>query len=120
MTEAIDRPDLAPLSLFDTSPGNYSLILTDHHFAQAADLFEAVGQEASGYSWDAVAHTAVRVHAPELGDRIGGFDPEAGMMCVYGKDEAALRELGSILSSAFHDRAKLSALIEATDPGDWD
>ncbi|WP_200307120.1 Imm51 family immunity protein [Streptomyces adelaidensis] len=60
------------------------------------------------------------IHAPELADRIGGFDPEAGMMCVYGKDEAALRELGLILSSAFHDRAKLAALIEATDPGDWD
>lgn len=42
------------------------------------------------------------------------------MMCVYGKDEAALRELGLILSGAFHDRVKLAALIEATDPGDWD
>ncbi|MDX2545356.1 Imm51 family immunity protein [Streptomyces sp. WI04-05B] len=120
MTEAIVHADLAPLGLFDTSPGNYSLILGDHHFAEAAGLFEAVGQEVSGYSWDAVARTAVRVHAPELADRIGGFDPEAGMMCVYGEDEAALRELGLILSSAFHDRVKLAALIEATDPGDWD
>ncbi|MDX3803907.1 Imm51 family immunity protein [Streptomyces sp. AK04-3B] len=120
MPEAIDHADLTPLTLFDTSPGNYSLILGDHDFAETADLFEAVGQEVSGYSWDAVAHTAVRIHAPELADRIGGFDPEAGMMCVYGTDEAALRELGLILSSAFHDRAKLAALIEATDPGDWD
>lgn len=120
MTDAIDHVDLAPLRLFGTSPGNYSLILGDRYFAEAADLFEAAGQEAGGYSWDAVAHTAVRIHAPELADRIGGFDPEAGMMCVYGEDEAALRELGLILSSAFHDRAKLAALIEATDPGDWD
>ncbi|MEU2668917.1 Imm51 family immunity protein [Streptomyces sp. NPDC007164] len=120
MTETIDHADLSPLRLFGTSPGNYSLILSDHHVVELADLFEAVGQEGGGYSWDAVAHTAVRIHAPELADRIGGFDPEAGMMCVYGKDEAALRELGLILSGAFHDRAKLAALIEATDPGDWD
>lgn len=120
MTEVIDHADLAPLRLFDTSPGSYSLILSDHHVVELTDLFEAVGQEGGGYSWDAVAHTAVRIHAPELADRIGGFDPEAGMMCVYGKDEAALRELGLILSSAFHDRAKLAALIEATDPEDWD
>ncbi|MDX3453569.1 Imm51 family immunity protein [Streptomyces sp. ME02-8801-2C] len=120
MTQAIDHADLAPLQLFDTSPGNYSLILTDDHFVGLTELFEAVGQEGGGYGWDAVAHTALRVHAPELADRIGGFDPEAGMMCVYGKDEAALRELGLIISSAFHDRVKLAALIEATDPGDWD
>ncbi|MEH0422770.1 Imm51 family immunity protein [Streptomyces sp. B21-083] len=78
--------------------------------------FVAAGCGGSG-AWGAAPPDAF---LPELAERIGGFDPEAGMMCVYGKDEAALRELGLILSGAFHDRVKLAALIEATDPGDWD
>ena len=42
------------------------------------------------------------------------------MFCAYGKDEDALRVLGLILAAAFRDRERLTALILAVDPDDWD
>jgi hypothetical protein len=111
--------DLTPLKLFSTSPGNFSLILSDDKMVGVADLFVAAGQMGHGYDWESVARTAVRLDAPDLADRFR-FDPEAGMFCAYGSDEAALRALGELLCAAFHGRERLAELIEAVEPGDWD
>jgi hypothetical protein len=110
--------DLTPLKLFSTSPGSFSLILSDK-MVDVADRFVAAGQMGHGYDWESVARTVVRLDAPDLADRFR-YDPEAGMFCAYGSDEAALRALGELLCAAFHDGERLTALIEAVDPGDWD
>ncbi len=49
-------PSIEPLQLFETSPGNWSLMLTDQHFGKVASIFEQVeGFEGSGYDWASVA-----------------------------------------------------------------
>lgn len=111
--------DLTPLKLIGTTPGSFSLILGDSKLADVAFLFEAAGHAGHGYDWEAVARTVVRLDAPDLAGRCH-FDPEAGMFCAYGPDEDALLALGELLAAAFHDHARLAALIEAVDDGDWD
>ncbi len=49
-------PSIEPLQLFETSSGNWSLMLTDQHFGKVASTFEQVeGFEGSGYDWASVA-----------------------------------------------------------------
>ncbi|MFF0295232.1 immunity 51 family protein [Kitasatospora sp. NPDC004615] len=114
-----DREMYAPLRFFeyDHRPGSYCLLLSDDRMVAVDEVFEAAGQPNGGYSWEAVARSAVRSRAPHLEGRFG-YDPEAGMFVAYGEDAAALRELGALLSGAFHDRPTLRELIDAAEP-DW-
>ncbi|MFI9786389.1 immunity 51 family protein [Kitasatospora sp. NPDC051984] len=114
-----DREMYAPLRFFeyDHRPGSYCLLLSDDRMVAVDEVFEAAGQPNGGYSWEAVARSAVRSRAPHLEGRFG-YDPEAGMFVAYGEDAAALRELGAMLSGAFHDRPTLRELIDAAEP-DW-
>ena len=119
MTDADQHADLAPFTLFETSPQSSSLILSDDHMLALSDVFAEHDHEGGGYDWDTVARTALRLQAPHLEGRVK-FDPEAGMFCAYGPDQAALRELGEVLVGVYRDRASLAELIAAADPGDWD
>ncbi len=114
-----DRETFAPLVFieYDHKPGSYGLLLTDDKMAGVDEVFEAAGRQNGGYGWEAVARSAVRSRAPRLEGRFR-YDPEAGMFVAHGEDAAALRELGALLSGAFHDRPALRELIEAAEP-DW-
>ncbi|MDI9959389.1 MULTISPECIES: Imm51 family immunity protein [unclassified Rhodococcus (in: high G+C Gram-positive bacteria)] len=108
-------PSIEPLQLFETSPGNWSLMLTDQHFGKVASIFEQVeGFEGSGYDWASVAHAVVGRDAPHLEGRFG-TDPEAGMFVAYGSDNGALGELGALLVKAYSDAEYLGGLVAISE-----
>jgi hypothetical protein len=114
-----DRESYAPLVLFeyDHQPGNYCVLLSDSHMVKVDAAFQEAGYEGHGYDWNGVALQAAR----EIGVA-GRFDtdPEAGMFVAYGADLEALKALGAALAAAFHDPARLRALIAAGDPSEFD
>lgn len=106
-----DRENYAPAIFFeyDDNPGTFCLMLTDNAFYTLSDVFEAVGHEGNGYSW---THLAKHLVASKgLDDTDVGFDPEAGMMVAYGKNEATLRALGTELAALLGDRDALAAEV---------
>lgn len=108
-------PSIEPLQLFETSPGNWSLMLTDQHFGKVAAVFEQVeGFEGSGYDWASVAHAVISRDAPHLEGRFG-TDPEAGMFVAYGSDNKALGELGALLAKAYSDADYLGGLVAISE-----
>ncbi len=70
------------------------------------------GRDPGGYGWADVAQHLVESELPVLAERVR-FDPEGGMFCAYGSDLAALDALGAALATAFHDHARLEALVAA-------
>ncbi|MDH6133618.1 hypothetical protein P3T37_003014 [Kitasatospora sp. MAA4] len=107
-----DRTTYAPLTLieYDHDPGSYGLLLTDDAMVAVADEFEARGRRSNGYGWESVARSAVDAYAPEIGERLT-YDCEAGMFVARSNDFEALRLLGVLVSTAFHDRARLGELL---------
>ncbi|MEU0544922.1 immunity 51 family protein [Nocardia sp. NPDC005978] len=114
-----DRETYAPLILFeyDHRPGNYCLMLSDRFMVEREETFAAAGYEGNGYGWTGVAESAVRNRLPEIAEHVK-FDPEAGTFVGYGQDVEALRRLGTVLHTAFHDPAVLTELIAEGDP-EW-
>jgi hypothetical protein len=110
---------MAPLKLVETSPGNYSLLLTDNNMFAVADTVEELGHEPNGYFWEGVARTLLRTAAPDLEESLG-FDSEAGMFCAYGQNEASLRRLGELMAPLVTDADPLRALMSHANPGDFD
>ena len=106
-------PAYAPFTLHETSPGQFSLLLTT--FDPAAAVFEAAGSDGLGYAWDAIARYVIGVVAPQLDGKLD-LDPEGSMFCAYGTDRAALEMLGTKLATLFNDRNALAAVIEELGP----
>src|SRR4051812_22465691 len=106
---------IAPFKLVETSEGNHSLLLSE--FEPATAVFEKHGLQGGGYSWEGVARHLLE--AGDLGERVG-LDPEGSMFCAYGTDREALVSLGESLAAAFHDPARLEAIIEAIGPEGFD
>lgn len=114
-----ERVTYAPLILFehDDKPGHYSLLLTDAHMVDVMGPFHAAGYEGHGYDWNGVALQAAR----EAGvDGRLNTDPEAGMFAAYGTDLEALQIVAAALAEAHANPDKLTALIAAGDPNDFD
>lgn len=108
---------MAPFAITETSPGNYSLLLTQ--FEPASEVFDAAGIDGGGYAWEGVARHVGDVIAPELSGRFG-LDPEASMFCAYGSDRAALGKLGVELARLFHDASALAKVIETVGRDGFD
>jgi len=100
---------MAPFTLTETSPGHYSLLLTQ--FEPASSVFEAAGVDGGGYAWEGIAKHVAESVVPELAGRFS-LDPEASMFCAYGDDPTVLERLGSELARAFHDAVTLAAMIQ--------
>ena len=100
---------MSPLTIVETSPGNYSLLL---HAGTTAvdDLVERLGHEPGGYFWEGVARFLVRSEAPELKGRLS-YDPEASMFCAYGGDREALERLGNLMSAVAADGDRMRQLV---------
>ena len=108
--------DLEPFELFETTPGNWSLVLRDVHFGVHTEIFEAAGAEGNGYDWSAIALALVERDAEHLVGRFG-TDPEAGMFVAYGADPAVLEELGGLLLQVYLDPDVLAGLAAIAE---WD
>jgi hypothetical protein len=104
---------IAPFRLVETSPGKFSLLLTE--FSPASEVFDEAGIEAGRYAWEAIARHVLEGKSEQL-----GLDPEASMFCAYGDDRAALEQLGGRLAVLFHDHDALAKVIEAIGPDNFD
>lgn len=98
---------MKPFTLSETSPGQFSLLLTS--FAPADEVFAACGQEGGGFGWEAVARK-VLAEQPALEDRVA-FDPEPDQFCAYGPEREPLAQLGALLAALFHAPDALRALL---------
>jgi hypothetical protein len=105
--------DLSPFVLSETTPGTWSLTLTE--FGPANQVFEVVGSEGGGYAWDVVGTFVAETMDAEQQGRLG-FDPEASMFCAYGEDREALAALGERLARLFHDHAALARVLDEIGP----
>ncbi|MQY06071.1 Imm51 family immunity protein [Actinomadura macrotermitis] len=107
---------MTPLKLIETTSGSFSLLL-DAGTTQVDELVEQLGHEPNGYFWEGVARFLVSAEAQKLEGRFS-YDPEAGMFCAYGTDQAALQELGSLMSTVANDAERMRALVaSATTAG---
>lgn len=109
-------PDLDPFQLVETSPGTWSLMLSDKHFGVHEEIFEAAGAEGNGYDWSSVALALVDRDAEHLVGRFG-TDPEAGTFVAYGADEVVLEQLGELLLEVYNDPEILAGLVAVAE---WD
>ena len=89
--------------------GTTCLMLTDSQFMVRTPVFEGHGALGNGYDWAAVAEVvAGDVLAAGQADELD-YDPEAGMMCVYGPP-AVLNTLAVAMAAIFHDTAALDGV----------
>ncbi|MFC4052956.1 Imm51 family immunity protein [Actinomadura syzygii] len=102
---------MKPLKLFETTPGNFSLLL-DAGTTQVDETVQELGHEPNGYFWEGVAQFLVSTEAKTLDGRFS-YDPEAGMFCAYGTDRDALQELGDLMSAIAADADRMRALVAA-------
>lgn len=101
---------MKPLSVFETTPGKFSLLLNTGTTA-VDDTISELGHEPNGYFWEGVAMILVEKHAPEIAEGFD-YDPEAGMFCAYGTDKAALEKLAALMQPVVSDPALMRKLIE--------
>ena len=98
-----------PLSLIETKPGNFSLVL--HAGSTPVDeVIAELGHEPNGYFWEGVAQLVVDAEAPHLRGRFA-YDPEAGMFCAYGTDRGALEELATHLAAVATDAGRARLVV---------
>ena len=107
----MDR-DITPF-IMSAHENSFSLLLTE--FDAQGEVFKAAGYESGGYGWHGVAESLIRLHAPQLADKVK-FDPESSMFCAYGPDRAALEELGALLKRAMNEPELLKSALENADP----
>jgi hypothetical protein len=100
---------MTPLTLLETSPGKFSLLLQAGATA-VDDTVEELGHEPGGYFWEGVARFLVSTQDPTLEGRFR-YDPEAGMFCAYGADRQALERLGGLMSTVAGDTGRMRQLI---------
>jgi hypothetical protein len=101
-----------PLSLIETQPGHFSLLLTA--ITPVDGVISELGHEPNGYFWEGVAQLLVRAEAPHLQGRFR-YDPEGGMFCAYGTDRGALEELATHLASITTDAGRTRLLVTTAE-----
>lgn len=107
-----DDKSYDPFVLYEveTCPGTYCLELDEDAMEVHAEVFENNDRESNGYGWADVAIQAIRTEAFELETSLD-FDPNKKCFVACGKDLQALKDLGSLLRSAYHHRNRLNALV---------
>lgn len=106
--------EFSPSRLVEREDGSFSLTFDD--FGATELTMTARGLEGGGYTWHAVVESLVRLHAPELEERVR-YDPEGSMFAAYGDDREALLTVAQLIRRAIGDDA---VLLEAIDNADED
>jgi Immunity protein 51 len=102
-----------PLTIVETEPGMYSLLLNAGE-TMADETIESAGHEPNGYFWQGVARFLLE---PDPGNLLGklDFDSEGGMFCAYGKDRSALEELGKRMAEVANSPERVEDLLRKAD-----
>jgi len=93
----------------ETSPGNYSLVLSAGTTG-VDEAIEELGHEPNGYFWEGIARLLVETEAPAVAGRFD-YDPEGDMFVAYGADRSALDELGALMTAVATEPDRLRRLV---------
>ncbi|WP_164984118.1 Imm51 family immunity protein [Oerskovia turbata] len=111
MATSADFADLAPVLLV-THDASSSIIYSPGgpEYLQHKDALERHGVEGSGYDFAGALQAVLTDESPATLDAVG-FDPEGGMLSVYGTDLDALLVAARHLSRIIVDDAALDAAL---------
>ncbi len=111
MATSADFSDLAPVLLV-THDSSASIIYSPGgpEYHQHKDALERHGVEGSGYDFSGALQAVLTDESPEVLEAVG-FDPEGGMVSVYGTDLDALLVAARHLSRIIADDAALGAAL---------
>ena len=109
----VDAGTVAPCRLVDHGGGRYSLCFDDYAMP-AMPLFEQLGLQGGGYTWEAVVRTLVKLRHPDLASQLT-YDSEAGMFVAIGPRQA-LVTVARLIQAAIGDPLVLRTAIERADP----
>ncbi|MFJ4106451.1 Imm51 family immunity protein [Oerskovia enterophila] len=111
MATSADFSGLAPVLLV-THDSSSSIIYSPGgpEYLQHKDALERHGVEGSGYDFSGALQAVLTDESPETLEAVG-FDPEGGMVSVYGTDLDALLVAARHLSRIIADDAALDAAL---------
>lgn len=111
MATSADFSGLAPVLLV-THDSSSSIIYSPGgpEYHQHKDALERHGVEGSGYDFSGALQAVLTDESPEALEAVG-FDPEGGMVSVYGTDLDALLVAARHLSRIITDAAALDAAL---------
>lgn len=119
LTEAF-KEEIRPF-FFSEYNGSYSALLNagdlwDEIFAE---YYESKGIEGGGYNWDALADLYIKEQLPQHLEDLQ-HDSEAGMFCLYSKNEQAVYDFLRGFHEYCADEAKFRGLMNRADFEEWD
>ncbi|WP_426311532.1 Imm51 family immunity protein [Cellulosimicrobium sp. E-16] len=111
MTNAEDFAPLDPVHLVTQAQG-WSIIYSPGgpEWHQHKGALERHGIEGSGYDFSGALRATLTDHEPSVLDAVG-FDPEGGMVSVYGSDLGALHTAARHLHRLVTDEQALDAAL---------
>jgi len=104
---------MKPLRLIETSPAAFRLELATGT-TKVDDRVRELGHEPNGEFWTGLAQFLISTDAPTLEGRFD-YDPEAGTFIAFGRDRAALENLGALLAAVANDTERAKAVILAAE-----
>ena len=105
---------------FSEYNGSYSALLDAGTFKN--EVFEKYydkGIEGGGYNWDALAALYIEENLPHYKEELD-HDSEAGMFCIYSKNELAIHDFLMGFKNYCEDDEKFLDLMERADFDEWD
>ncbi|MCC7070086.1 MAG: hypothetical protein IT383_02115 [Deltaproteobacteria bacterium] len=109
----VDAGTVAPCRLVDHGGSRFSLCLDDYAMPMMP-LFEQLGLQGGGYTWEAVVRSLVKLRHPDLASQLS-YDSEAGMFVALGPRQA-LVTVARLLQAAIADPLVLRTAVERADP----
>ncbi|OGQ24605.1 MAG: hypothetical protein A2138_02685 [Deltaproteobacteria bacterium RBG_16_71_12] len=104
---------VAPCRLVDHGGGRYSLCFDDYAMP-TVPLFEQLGLQGGGYTWEEVVRSLVKLRQPDLAAQLS-YDSESGMFVALGP-RAALLAVARLIQAAIADPLLLRTAVERADP----
>ncbi|MFT5684515.1 MAG: hypothetical protein ACI8RZ_005456 [Myxococcota bacterium] len=98
------------IDVFNDDINRFCLTVMDPTDASYA-LFEELGLQGGGYTWEGIAEVLIGREMPKLRERLD-IGAEADNMYVYCEDRRALEALGKSLDRVAHDMHELRSILE--------
>ena len=111
----MDKEKLKPFFWVEHDDSVSLCLYADGVFKQ--EIFDAradEGFEGGGYDWASLALVFINEKMPEIKNDIG-FDPEAGMFCVYSKNTDALQKFALGFRAMCDDDALMGGLFSRAE-----